>query len=114
MVKLPTEVVETIWNLKRQLLDIVDEAKAAEFILLERFGETDRTIIALDELQDIAEQAADRFSQLSNLQLRVAQSQPTVAPDMLRLLTEETTTIQNRVPALERSIEEIKLDWSLP
>lgn len=93
MAKLPPETAATIWSLKQQLLDIVDEAKTAEFVLLERFEETDRTVMALNELQDIAEQAAARFSQLSNLQLRIAGSQPAVAPDMLRLLTEAIATL---------------------
>lgn len=32
---------------------------------------------------------------------------------VLRLLIDKLTTIQNRISALERSIEEIKLDWTL-
>jgi len=67
MAKLPPDRSTLIWNLKQGLLDIVDEAKAAELDLLERFGETDRTIEALDQLAQIAEQAKERFSQLSIL-----------------------------------------------
>jgi hypothetical protein len=70
MAKLPIETSKTLWTLKRQLLDIVDEATAAEFFLFERFGETDSTSVVLDELKDIAEQAASSFSQLSSLQQR--------------------------------------------
>lgn len=40
MAKLPQETSETIWSLKRRLLDIVEEATAAEFNLFEGFGET--------------------------------------------------------------------------
>lgn len=114
MAKLPAETTETIWRLKRQLLDIVDEATAAEAMLFSRYGETSETIIALDELKSVAEQAASRFSQLSSLQLRIAEAQPSVAPDMLELVTEVIAHTQDNVPALERSVQEIKLDWSLP
>lgn len=113
MAKLPAETTETVWSLKRQLLDIVDEATAAEVVLFSRYGETNETTVALDELKSIAEQATSRFSQLSNLQLRIAESQPSVAPDMLKLVTEVIAHAQDNVPALERSVQEIKLDWSL-
>jgi hypothetical protein len=113
MAKLPEETTETIWSLKRQLLDIVDEATAAEAMLFSRYGETSEAIFALDELKSIAEQAVSRFSQLSSLQLRIAESQPTVTPDMLKLVTEVIAHAQANVPALERSVQEIKLDWSL-
>jgi hypothetical protein len=114
MAKLPPETTATIWTLKQRLLDIVDEATAAELVLFERSGETDSTIIVLDELKDIAEQAQARFSQLSSLQLRIADAQPTVPLDMLELLTQVISNTQQRIPALERSVEEIKIEWSLP
>lgn len=113
MAKLPIETSETLWTLKRQLLDIVNEATAAEFFLFERFGETDSTIVVLDELKDIAEQAASSFSQLSSLQLRVADTQPSLPPDMLELVSKAIVNTQQRIPALERSVEEIKNEWSL-
>lgn len=90
----------------------MDEATAAEFSLFERFGETDSTIIVLDELKDIAEQAQARFSQFSSLQLRIADAQP-IPLDMLELLMRVITNAQQRIPALERSVEEIKIEWSL-
>jgi hypothetical protein len=113
MAKLPSDVNETLWLLKKQLLIIVDKAKAAELALFEHLGETEDTIIVLDELSDIAEQAVTRFSQLSNLQIRMAEAQPTVSPDMLDLVTQSIIHIQQRVPALERSVEEIIIDWGL-
>ena len=113
MVKLPPERGTIIWELKQRLLDILDEAKSAEFNLLERWGETERSITALDQLTEIAEQAKERFSQLSTLQILLAESQPIAAADLLRLLDERIASIQNRVPALERSTQEIKADWNL-
>jgi TPP-dependent indolepyruvate ferredoxin oxidoreductase alpha subunit len=112
MAKFSSEARQTLWRLKDQLLDLIDEAKALELLLFERFGETNETIIVLDELKDIAEQAASRFSQLSTLQLRLAESQPSVLPDMMELLVQTIANTQQRVPALERSVEEIKVEWS--
>jgi hypothetical protein len=60
MAELSSEIHETLWILKKQLLAILDKAKATE---------------------DMVAQAISR--------------------------------IQQRVPALERSIEEIRSDWGL-
>ncbi|PSB05011.1 hypothetical protein [Merismopedia glauca] len=114
MAKLFIETAETIWSLKRQLLNMIDEATAAELMLFERFGETITTIIALDELKSVAEQARDKFLQLSNLQLRIAETQPNAQPDMLELVSRVSVHIQEKLPALKRSVQEIKSDWSLP
>ena len=54
MAQISNEFKLTLSNLQQALLYIVDDAKAAEFILLERFGETTETVIVLDELTEIA------------------------------------------------------------
>jgi len=113
MAKLPIEIAETIWNLKRQLLDIIHDATAAEYTLFEQFGETDRTMDYLEQLKSVAQQADERFAQFSILQRRLANAQPTATSDMLRLVTEVITYTQARLPAWERSIEEIKIEWRL-
>jgi hypothetical protein len=82
MAKLPLDISETIWRLKRQLANVIDNARSAEFSLLETFGETARTIVYLDDLQSVAEQATERFSQFSSLQIRILNVQPHVPEDM--------------------------------
>jgi hypothetical protein len=62
MAKISNEFKLTLRNLQQALLDIVDDAKAAEFILLERFGETNQTVVVLDELTAIAQQGSDLFT----------------------------------------------------
>ncbi len=114
MAKLPNSLDETLWSLKRQLLEIADQAKAEDFILLENFGETERTVPYLDELQSVAEQANERFFQFSNIQIRIANAQPQIFPDMLELTNRIIANTTQRIPALKRSIEEIKTEWRLP
>jgi hypothetical protein len=113
MAKLPTEVAETIWILKRQLLEIVDAATAVEDTLFSTQGETELTVMVLDELKRVSERATPWFSRLSNLQIRIAESRPEVTFDMLDLLNQTITQIQIELPALERSIQEVKQDWNL-
>jgi hypothetical protein len=114
MAKLPNDTSEKIWRLKRQLANIIEDARAADFALFDTFGETTRTIVYLDELQSVAEQATERFSQFSSLQIRMLNVQPQVPGDMLELVTQVVANTEARLPALEQSIREIKTEWELP
>lgn len=113
MAKLPNDISETIWRLKRQLADVIDNARSAEFSLFDTFGETERTMVYLNELQSVAEQATERFSQFSSLQIRILNVQPHVPEDMLELVTRVIKNTEERLPALEQSIQEIKTEWEL-
>ncbi|MGB8699937.1 MAG: hypothetical protein WCD18_11020 [Thermosynechococcaceae cyanobacterium] len=68
------------------MADVIDDARSAEFSLFETFGETERTNIYLDDLQSVAEQATERFSQFSSLQIRIFNVQPHITGDMLELV----------------------------
>ena len=113
MAKLSPETLETIWRLLKQLSQLVEEATEAEFLLFERFGETETTLIFLEELKNVALEAASRYSQLSQIRLRIAEAQPIISNDMLKLLEQAINQNQQRIPAMERSIEEIKIEWNL-
>ncbi len=113
MAKFSIELGEAIWNLKRQLLDIVDTATAAELTLFESFGETSETIPFLDELKSVAERATPWFSRLSNFQLRIAETQPVIPADILTLVNQSIERIEIELPAMERSIQEVKAEWNL-
>lgn len=114
MAKLPPQISETIWTLLRQLLTIVEDAGAAEYTLFERYGETSSTLGNLADLKNLAEEAATRYSQLFKIRLRIAEANPTAPNDMLRLVDTAITQNQLRIPAMERSIQEIKTEWNLP
>jgi hypothetical protein len=113
MAKLPEEVTETIWLLKKQSLDIVEQATATEFILFDSFGETEQTISYLDEMKNVAEIATSSYSRLFRLHLQIAQSQPIASQDVLQFLQQVILETQTRIPAWKRSIEEVKLEWNL-
>ena len=113
MAKLSPETAKTIWDLQHQLLEIIDTARMLEMLLFEAFGETEDTIPFLDELQSIAQQAIDRFSLLSTLQIRVANAQPPIPADILKVVNRSIQTTQQKIPALNRSIQEITQEWKL-
>jgi hypothetical protein len=113
MAELSPEIRATLSQQKEQLLNLIDEAKSLEFILLNSVGENQETISTLEQLTEIAEQARTKLSQLSTLHLRIAEVQPRISNDLLKLMNEAIANIKSRIPALERSLEEIKLDWRL-
>jgi hypothetical protein len=113
MAKLSPEVRSTLSRQKEQLLDLIDAAKSLEFTLLDSVGENRETISTLEQLTEISEQARTKLSQLSTLHLRIAEIQPRISNDLLKLMNEAISNIDDRIPALERSLEEIKLDWRL-
>jgi hypothetical protein len=113
MAKLSPEIRATLRQQKEQLLDPIDAAKSLEFILLDTVGENQETISTLEQLTEIAEQARTKLSQLSTLHLRIAEVQPRISNDLLKLVNEAIVNIENRIPALEQSLAEIKLDWRL-
>jgi hypothetical protein len=86
MAKLSPEVRATLSRQKEQLLDLIDEAKSLEFIILEGFGENSQTLPTLEQLTEIAAQARIRLSQLSTLHLRIAEAQPSLPAELLKLM----------------------------
>jgi hypothetical protein len=113
MAKLSPETAQTIWSLQPQLLEMIDRARTLELLLFETFGETEDTIPFLDELQSIAQQAIDRFSLFSTLQIRVANAQPPISSDILELVDRAIQITHQKIPALNRSIQEISQEWKL-
>ena len=113
MARLSPEIQVTLSRQKEQLLALIDEAKSLEFILLDSVGENQETVSTLEQLTEISEQARTKLLQLSTLHLRIGEVQPIISNDLLKLMNDAIANIQNRIPALERSLEEIKLDWRL-
>jgi len=113
MAKLPPETLDAIWTLLKQLSQVVEDAGEAEFILFERFGETESILPYLNYLKNVAEESASRYSQLANIRLRIAEAQPHAPADMLKLLDQAISQSQSRIPALEHTIQEIKMEWNL-
>ncbi len=113
MAKLNLDTAQTVWDLKHQLLEIIDTARTLELSLFEAFGESERTIPYLDELQSIAQQATERFSRLSTLQLGVANTQPPMPRDLLELVELSIESTKQKIPALKRSNQETIQEFNL-
>jgi hypothetical protein len=55
MAKLSPDIRATLSQQKEHLLDLIDEAKSLEFLLLDSIGENLETISSLEQLTEIAE-----------------------------------------------------------
>lgn len=62
MAKLPAPTIASVLNLQQQLLEHINEATKAGFILLTDYGETEETIPELDELQSVIERADSYYT----------------------------------------------------
>jgi hypothetical protein len=111
---LPPETSVSIALIKTQCLVIVNLATKNELQLFMRFGEIEETLVVLSELNTVAQEASDAFSRLSSLQLKVATAQPEISAALAKLVMDSRERIEARIPAWQRSIEEILLTWRLP
>ena len=114
MATLPSETSASIAIVNAQCLVIVNLATKTEWKLFSRFGEVEETLVVLNELKTVAQEASDAYSRLSSLQLKVATAQPDISATLSRLVMDSKERIETRIPAWQRSIEEILLTWSLP
>ncbi len=114
MAKLPDEILTTIFTLQRQIAEGIEEASAAEWALLDQYGETEATIPELEELQNARVRLTAPYSRLHTLLLRILESQPTASTAMLKLLVQTIEQARVAVDAAQASVREIKRNWNLP
>ena len=113
MANLPEETLNQIFELQRQLFKIINEATAADYNLVENYGETSVTLPELEELQNIRDRARDAYTRLFRLLLNIGEAQPIVNQSTLELLYRAIEQADLTVSALEVSIQEIKKNWNL-
>jgi thiamine biosynthesis lipoprotein ApbE len=91
----------------------MNQATATEFSILEQYGETETTLIDLDQLQNINERADTYYSRFYTLLRQIAKAQPKANTAMLDLLARSIEEAELTVDALNASIQEIKQDWNI-
>ncbi len=111
---LPPNTAASIAIIKAQCLSMVNLATKTEWQLFTRFGEVEETLVVITELKTVAQEASDAFSRFSSLQLKVATAQPEISAALAKLVLDSKERIETRIPAWERSIEEILSTWRLP
>ncbi len=99
MSELPEELTTVILDLQRKLLVVINKATEAAFVILNTYGETDNTLVSLDDLDNIRERANGYYSRFNTLLLRIAESQPLVNQAMLELLHRSIEEAQATVEA---------------
>jgi hypothetical protein len=106
--KLPYSLLTNIFTLQRCFIEGINATTATEFMLLDRWGETQETLRELEELQNIKERLLSPYSLL----LRAAESQPVAANDVLNLLYRSIESTEATLDASTVSLQEIQRDWS--
>ena len=114
MAKVYSQTLTIIFNLQRRLVELIDQAKTAEYHLFEDYGETEETIPELEQLQNGAERLRNPYSRLATLTLAIAEAQPIAPTAMINLLSQTVEEASASSDAVEASIMEIKRSWNLP
>lgn len=114
MANLPDSTTTTVLDLQRRLLKIINEATALGFTIFDRYGETETTLIALDDLQNVSERANTYYTRFYTLLLRIAESQPFATNAMLDLLARSIEDAQATADGSEATIREEKRNFNLP
>jgi ParB-like chromosome segregation protein Spo0J len=114
MAKVSPQTLTIIFNLQRRLVELIDQAKTAEYHLFEDYGETEETIPELEQLQNGAERLRNPYSRLATLTLAIAEAQPIAPTAMINLLAQTVEEASASSDAVEASIMEIKRSWNLP
>jgi hypothetical protein len=110
--KLPDSVLTNIFTLQRRFIEGIDATTSTEFMILERWGETEETLPELEELQSIKERLLSPYSRFHVLLLKAAESQPVAASDVLSLLYRSIESAEAILDASTASLQEIQRNWS--
>ena len=113
MAQLPEEITTKVLNLLKELLTIINDATTANYIILETYGETETTIIALDDLDNARDRAYTYYSRLHNILGRIAESQPIANNAMLNLLDRSIEEAEATIEATKATIMEEKRSFDL-
>lgn len=113
MAKISDEILIKTLTIYRQLLELINEAKATEYQILEEFGETEITLIALEELQNIVERMRNSYSRLNTLLLRISEAQPRADTATIELLIKSIEQAQGNLASSLATIQESKRDTGL-
>ncbi|WP_017295562.1 hypothetical protein [Geminocystis herdmanii] len=113
MAKLSDEIITKVLELEKQLLLIINESTKTTFTILEIYGETETTIIALDDLDNARERAYTYYSRLHNILGKIAESQPMATNVMLTLLNRSIEEAEATIEATQATIIEEKRSFNL-
>ncbi|MBD2310096.1 hypothetical protein H6G20_00170 [Desertifilum sp. FACHB-1129] len=113
MAQLPIDVVTTVLELQRQLLEVIHQSSITGFQIFQQYGETETTLIVLEDLDHVREKANLYYSRFSTLLVRIAESQPTPDPAMLELLNRSIEMAQATIEATEATIQEERRNFNL-
>ena len=113
MAKLPEETITRVLNLQRQLLERIDDVMTTDFVLFDRFGETQETIDYFELLQNATERAESYNSRLYTTLKQIYPAQPVASRASLELLARYIEETEATVEAITASVAEIRRDFNL-
>ncbi len=112
MAYLPDEILAKIDTLQRQLLQLIHQTTITGYTILESYGETENTIVSLDQLQNVRERARAYYTRLYRLLLQIAESVIASSATM-ELLAQSMEETQSIIDAGKATVAETQIDFNL-
>jgi GTP1/Obg family GTP-binding protein len=113
MAELSKQIMTTVFALQQELLVVLNEATTTAYKILEIYGETDTSLIALDDLDNARDRARAYYGRLSTLLERISEAQPFASSAMLELLNRSIDEAQATIAATEATVNEEKRSFDL-
>jgi hypothetical protein len=112
MANLPDNLSDQIYILQRQLLELIYQATITDYTIFESYGETENTMVALEQVQNVKERARTYYTRLYRLLLQIYESirVSSATMELLEQSLEETKAI---IDAGKATIQETKRDFNL-
>lgn len=112
MANLPDNLLDQIDILQRELLELIYQATITDHAIFESYGETENTMVALEQVQNVKERARTYYTRLYRLLLQIYESirVSSATMELLEQSLEETRAI---IDAGKATIQETKRDFNL-
>jgi hypothetical protein len=107
------QTIEKILDLIGRLSTLIDAASSTELSIFNAYGETEKMVYVLEQLQNTKERGISSYSRLSTLLLKVSEVQPSAPVVMLEMLIKAIEQAQATVDAGEATVKEARNDWSI-
>jgi hypothetical protein len=113
MAALSKQTIATVFALQQELLIVINEATTTTYQILEIYGETDTSSLALDDLDNARDRAKVYYDRLGTLLERISEAQPFASGAMLELLSRSIDEAQATIAATEATVNEEKRSFGL-
>lgn len=108
------ESINSLFHLQQRIWEIIYITTITTWEILEKYGEGEIIILVLEQLDNLKSKLTLAYDRLHIILLRVGESQPNAAVNILVKLNQTMAEIEVILEIAETNIFQIRKDWNLP